>query len=193
MEIFREKGIEVLLLYDRVDEWFVAHLPEFQDKKIVSIAKGELDLGKLSEEEKKSHDKDSEEFKSLVERISKELGDKVQEVRVSSRLKNSPACIVTEESGMSTNLNRLLKEAGQEVPELKPILEINPSHPILMSLKEEGDDGRINDWSNILLDQATLAEGGILENPSEFVQRLNEMLLSLTGNASKIWTPNSEK
>ncbi len=182
LEIFRRKGIEVLLLDERVDEWLVSHLTEFDGKPLQSVAKGDLDLGKLADEaEKKAQEEQAAEFKDLTERIAKALGEKVKAVRVTHRLTGSPACLVSEQYGLSMNLERLLKAAGQKVPSSKPILEINPSHPIVEGLKSEADESRFSDWSQLLFDQALLAEGGQLEDPASFVKRLNELMLALAG------------
>jgi molecular chaperone HtpG len=178
LEIFRKKGIEVLLLSDRVDEWLVSGLTEFEGKKLQSVAKGDLDLGSLEDESEKEAQKQAEdEFKDLVEKIKSTLGeDKVKEVRVTHRLTDSPACIVTGENDMSANLERLLKAAGQNAPSTKPVLEINPQHSLVTRLKGESDDARFADWANLLFDQALLAEGGQLEDPASFVKRLNSLL-----------------
>jgi len=182
LEIFRAKGIEVLLLSDRVDEWVVSNLPEFDGKQLVSVAKGALDLGKLGDEEKQAQEKEASEHKELAERIKSALGDKVKEVRVTLRLTDSPACLVADEHAMSMNLERMLKAAGQKVPSSSPILEINTRHPIVRRLENESDEQRFGDWSSILLDQATLADGGSLDDPSSFVKRLNSLMLTLSGN-----------
>jgi molecular chaperone HtpG len=178
LEIFRKKGIEVLLLSDRVDEWLVSGLTEFEGKKLQSVAKGDLDLGSLEDESEKEAQKQAEdEFKDLVEKIKSTLGeDKVKEVRVTHRLTDSPACIVTGENDMSANLERLLKAAGQNAPSTKPVLEINPQHSLVTRLKSESDDARFADWANLLFDQTLLAEGGQLEDPASFVKRLNSLL-----------------
>jgi molecular chaperone HtpG len=182
LEIFRKKGIEVLLLYERVDEWLAASLTEFDGKPLRSVAKGDLDLGKLADEaEKKEQGQQAAEYKDLTDKIRKTLGEKVKEVRVTHRLTGSPACLVSDQYGMSMNLERLLKAAGQKVPASKPILEINPTHPIVQGLKYESDESRFSDWSHILFDQALLAEGGQLEDPASFVKRLNELMLALAG------------
>ena len=178
LEIFRKKGIEVLLLSDRVDEWVSSNLTEFDGKQLTSIAKGDLDLGKLADEDRKEQEKLAGEHKELVEKIRKSLGEQVKEVRATMRLTSSPACLVADQHGMSAHLERMLKAAGQAVPGSKPILEINPSHPLVQRLKHEGDEGRFGDWSRILFDQAMLAEGGQLEDPASFVKRLNELLLT---------------
>jgi molecular chaperone HtpG len=180
LEIFRKKGIEVLLLADRVDEWLVGSLPEFDGKKLQSVSKGDLDLGKLEDEAEKEEQKKAEdEFKPLVERIQQALGDKVKEVRVTHRLTDSPACLVTGEHDMSANLERLLKAAGQSSPGTKPTFEINPTHGLLNRLKNETDETRFADLSALLFDQALLAEGGQLEDPASFVRRLNGLLVQL--------------
>jgi molecular chaperone HtpG len=191
LEIFRKKGVEVLLLYDRVDEWAMANLTEFEGKKLQSVAKGDLDLGKLQDDaDKKEQEKEAGEFKELTDKIGKTLGDKVKEVRVTHRLTASPACLVSDQWGMSMNLERLLKAAGQKVPDSKPVLEVNPHHPLVQGLKYESDQTRFADWSHILFDQAVLAEGGQLDDPAVFVKRLNELMLALAGGAGpKIWTP----
>ena len=191
LEIFRKKGLEVLLLYDRVDEWAMANLTEFEGKKLQSVAKGDLDLGKLQDDaDKKEQEKEAGEFKELTDKIGKTLGDKVKEVRITHRLTASPACLVSDQWGMSMNLERLLKAAGQKVPDSKPVLEVNPHHPLVQGLKYESDQMRFADWSHILFDQAVLAEGGQLDDPAVFVRRLNELMLALAGGAGpKIWTP----
>jgi molecular chaperone HtpG len=184
LEIFRKKGIEVLLLAERVDEWLVSHLTEFDGKSLQSVAKGDLDLGKLADEqEKQEQEKQAGEYKELTDKIAKALGEKVKEVRVTHRLTGSPACLVSDQYGMSMNLERLLKAAGQKVPAAKPILEINPTHPIVQGLKYEADEQRFGDWSHILFDQSLLAEGGQLEDPASFVKRLNDLMLTLAGKA----------
>jgi molecular chaperone HtpG len=179
LEIFRKKGIEVLLLSDRVDEWVGSNLSEFDGKPLVSVARGDLDLGKLADEDKKEQEKEAGEYKALIEKIGKSIGDRVKQVRVTFRLTSSPACLVAEEHGMSANLERMLKAAGQQVPGSKPILEINPHHPLVQRLKQETDEARFGDWSHILFDQALLAEGGQLDDPATFVKRLNELLLTI--------------
>ena len=184
LEIFRKKGLEVLLLSDRVDEWVASNLTEFEGKPFASVAKGDLDLGKLADEEKQEQEKETGDYKELMERIGKELGDKVKDVRVTFRLTSSPACIVAEEHGMSQNLERMLKAAGQNVPGSKPILEINPHHPLVQRLKHEAEGKRFGDWSHILFDQALLAEGGQLEDPGTFVKRLNDLMLEMTAPPS---------
>ncbi|HUU73591.1 MAG TPA: molecular chaperone HtpG [Burkholderiales bacterium] len=183
LEIFRSKGIEVLLLSDRVDEWVVSNLNEFDGKQLVSVAKGALDLGELGDEEKQAQEKEATEHKELTERVQKALGDRVKEVRVTLRLTDSPACLVADENAMSMNLERMLKAAGQQVPSSAPILEINTRHPIVEKLSAESDEARFGDWSSILFDQATLADGGTLEDPSAFVKRLNGLMLTLSGSA----------
>lgn len=181
LEIFRKKGIEVILLSERVDEWLATNLTEFEGKSLQSVAKGSLDLGGLEDEsEKKEQEKEAGEYKDLTERIKGVLGEQVKEVRVTLRLTESPACLVSESHDMGGNLERLLKSAGQKVNHAKPILEINPHHPMVQRLKYEEE--RFVDWSHILFDQALLAEGGQLEDPAGFVKRLNELLLSTTLN-----------
>jgi molecular chaperone HtpG len=192
LEIFRKLGVEVLLLYDRVDEWVVSLLTEFDGKPLQSVAKGGLDLSKLGgEAEQQAQEKNAGEHKGLVERIQNVLKDRASAVRVTSRLTDSPSCLVSDEHGMSTHLERMLKAAGQNVPGSKPILEINPQHPIVQRLASESDEQKFSDWSHILFDQAMLAEGGQLEDPASFVKRLNEVMLTLAGGTSRIWTPGS--
>ncbi len=180
LEIFRKKGIEVLLLSDRVDEWVTGHLTEFEGKQLQSVAKGGLDLGKLEDEaEKKEAEQAADEYKELLEKIKASLGEKIKEVRVTHRLTDSPSCIVADEHDMGGNLARILKAAGQKAPEMKPILEINPKHPAVQRLKYE--ETRFDDWANLLLEQATLAEGGTLDDPAGFVKRINELMMALSG------------
>jgi molecular chaperone HtpG len=184
LEIFRKKGVEVLLLSDQIDEWLGTHLNEFEGKPLQSVTKGQLDLGHLeNEEEKQATAKASDQFKPIVERIKNTLGEKVKEVRVTHRLTTSPACLVADEHAMDASLERLLKSAGQHIMGNKPIMEINPEHLIIKALKEETDEKRFNDWVFILFDQALLSEGGQLDDPGAFVKRLNEMFISM-GNLS---------
>ncbi len=182
LEIFRKKGIEVLLLSDRVDEWLMSNLTEFDGKPLKSVAKGGLDLGALEDEAEKTAQKEAEEsMKPLVERIKTTLGERVKDVRVTHRLTDSPACLVTGEGDMSANLERLLKAAGQAAPTVKPTLEINPTHALVTRLDSEADDARFADWANLLFEQALLAEGGQLDDPASFVRRLNGLLAMLPG------------
>ena len=179
LEIFKKKGIEVLLLSDRVDEWVVGHLTEFEGKSLQSVAKGGLDLGKLEDEaEKKEAEKAADEYKELLEKVKSALGDKVKDVRVTYRLTDSPSCLVSDEHDPSGNLARLLKAAGQKAPDVKPILEINPQHPAVMRLKYE--EARFDDWVTLLFEQATLAEGGQLDDPAGFVKRINDLMMALS-------------
>ena len=180
LEVFRKKGIEVILLADPVDEWWLGSLHEFEGKKLQSVAKGDLDLGALADEaEKKEQEKAADEFKPLVERIKSALGDKVKEVRITHRLTDSPACLVVDERDLSGNLERMLKAAGQKVGRTAPILEINPAHPLIEKLKAETHELQFADWSHVLFDQSLLAEGGQLEDPAGFVKRLNALVLKL--------------
>ena len=185
LEVYRKNDIEVLLLCDDVDEIAMMHLGEYQGHQLQSVTNGDLDLGDLikrDEDDDESSNEDSHE--GLVERIKASLGERVQEVRVTDRLTSSPACLVAGEHEMSAHLERLLKASGQNVPNQKPILEINPNHGIVKTLTREDDDGRFNDWTKILFDQALLSEGGQLEDPSGFVRRLNQMLAELYANNS---------
>ena len=179
LEIFRKKGIEVLLLSERVDEWVTGNLTEFDGKQLQSVAKGGLDLGKLEDSaDKEETEKAADEYKELLEKIKTTLGEKVKDVRVTHRLTDSPSCLVADEHDLGGNLARILKAAGQKAPESKPILEINPKHPAVQRLKYE--ESRFDDWANLLLEQATLAEGGSLEDPAGFVKRINDLMLALS-------------
>jgi molecular chaperone HtpG len=180
LEIFRKKGVEVLLLTDRVDEWMLSFMHDFEGKELHSVAKGGLDLGAMEDEaEKKEHAETETQYQDLVGKMKEALADKAKEVRVTFRLTDSPACLVADENELSGNLLRMLKAAGQAAPESKPILEINPQHPLVMRLKyEDAASDKFKDWSHILFDQALLAEGGTLSDPASFVKRMNEMLLS---------------
>ena len=176
LEIFKKKNVEVLLLTDRVDEWMLSFLTEFEGKELASVAKGELDLGGMENEaEKKHHEETEAQYKELVEKMKKGLEGKAKDVRITSRLTDSPACLVADEHDLSGNLLRMLKASGQQAPASQPILEINPDHPLVQRLKYE--DGKFDEWTQILFDQALLAEGGTLQDPGAFVQRLNRMLL----------------
>ena len=178
LEIFKQKNIEVLLLSDRVDEWLVSSLHEFDGKKLQSIAKGDLDLGKLDTEEQKAEkEKIEKEAKSIVEKIKKSLGDKVKEVKVTHRLTNSPACLVVGEHDISGNLERILKAAGQSTPENKPILEVNPNHELIKKLENIKENQLFNDYSSVIFDQAILAEGGQLDDPIGYVNKVNKFLI----------------
>jgi molecular chaperone HtpG len=177
LEIFRKKGIEVLVMWDRVDEWMLSHLREFDGKQLVSVAKGGLDLESLADEAEKKHQSEvAEQFKPLVERIQEVLKDRVKEVRVTARLVDSPSCVVVGQNELSPHLQRLLKSAGQEAPSILPVLEINPEHAIVAKLKSaEGD--AFNDWAALLLEQAMLADGSQVPDPAAFVRRVNKLLL----------------
>jgi molecular chaperone HtpG len=178
LEIFRKKGIEVLLLSDKVDEWLLGSLTEFDGKKLQSIAKGDLDLGDLeTETEKEIQKKIEEEAKSLIERVKNTLGDAVKEVRVTHRLTDSPACLVAGEHDLSGNLARILKAAGQNAPEAKPILELNPTHKLVKRLEAETEETKFADLAHLVFDQALLAEGGQLDDPAAFVKRMNALLV----------------
>ncbi|MCK2045155.1 molecular chaperone HtpG [Chromohalobacter salexigens] len=178
LEIFRKKGIEVLLLHDRIDEWLMSHLTEYDGKSLVDVAKGDLDLDEMAdEEEKKAQEETAKAKASLLERVKAALGDEVQEVRVTHRLTDSPACVVLSEHDMGYQMRRLMEAAGQPLPEVKPILELNPEHGLVTRL-ESADDARFDDLARILLDQAIIAEGGHLEDPATYVQRLNKLLSS---------------
>ena len=179
LEIFKKKGIEVLLLTESVDEWWLGQFEEFEGKKLVSVAKGDLDLGSLADEaEKKAQEQTAEELKPLLEKIKASLGERVKDVRVTHRLTDSPACLVVDENELSGNLERMLKAAGQKINASKPILEINPTHPLLEKLKAGVAENEFSDWSHLLFEQSLLAEGGQLEDPAGFVKRLNTLILN---------------
>ncbi|MDP5291362.1 molecular chaperone HtpG [Oceanimonas sp. CHS3-5] len=178
LEIFRKKGIEVLLMWERVDEWLMNHLNDFKDKQFVSVTKGELDLGELDDEEtKKAREEAKEALKPLLERVQTALGDEVKEVRLTHRLTSTPSCVVAGEHDMSTQMIKLMRAAGQPVPEQKYILELNPEHSLVKKLESLGEGEQFNEWSQLLLEQAQLAEQGGLKDPAAFVARVNRLLL----------------
>lgn len=180
LEIFRKKGIEVLLLSDPIDEWVTGQLSEFDGKPLQSVNKGRLDLGDIQDEaEKRQDERNNKDFDKLGKRIKKALGEQVKEVRASSRLTTSPACLVSDEHDMGRHLEQILKASGQNTPGARPILEINPAHPVLQKIDNEPDEDRFADWSQILFDQALLSEGGQLQDPAGFVSKLNGLIVSL--------------
>jgi len=182
LEIFRKKGIEVILMHDRIDEWLMSHLPEFDGHQFQDISRGELDLGKLEDkEDKEEQEKTEKEFVKLVSRIKENLGDKVKEVRVTHRLTDSPACLAVDDHDMGMQMRKIMEASGQVVPETKPIFEVNPTHPLVVKLDEETDEDRFGDIVSILFGQAGLADGVQLENPADFSTRLNKLLLELVG------------
>ncbi|WP_372882079.1 molecular chaperone HtpG [Psychromonas sp.] len=179
LEVLRKKGIEVLLLSDRIDEWLLSHLPEYQDKTFTSVTQGDLDLGKLdSEEEKKEQEKQETEFASFIERVKTVLGDKVKDVRLTHRLTSTPSCIVADSDDMSTQMAKLMAQMGQPVPASKPIFELNPEHVMVVKLADMADEELFAQWSELLLEQAILSEKGSLDDPSQFVGRINKLLLA---------------
>jgi molecular chaperone HtpG len=180
LEVFRKKGIEVLLLSDRVDDWLMNHLQEFDGKQFQDVARGALDLATDSEEDKAAQEKLEKESEALVERLGKVLEDKVAEVRATARLTDSAACLVVGEFDMGAQMRRIMEQAGQPVPESKPILEINPGHPLVSMLDQESDEDRFADLANIVFDQAHLAEGGQLDDPAGYVGRMNKLLLEMS-------------
>lgn len=181
LEIFKKKGLEVVLLHDRIDEWLVSHLAEFDGKQFQDVAKGELDLGDMEDTEEKQHQEETEkEFKDLVEKIAELLAEDVEEVRMTHRLTESPACLVVSEDDMGMQMRRVLESAGQAVPENKRIFELNPDHPLVQKLNDEPDSDRFNDLARVLYDQAQLAEGSQLDEPATYVTRLNKLLLELS-------------
>ena len=182
LEIFRKKGLEVLLMHERIDEWLVGYLTEFEGKSLQSIAKGDLDLGSLEDEADKQHKEEAtKELAPLIDRIKAALGDKVSEVKVSVRLTDSPACIVSDSFGMTRTMERIMKSAGQNVPTSKAVFEINPDHPLVVRLNGESDESRFKDLAELLFDQAVLSEGAQLEDPAAFVKRVNALLTSALG------------
>ncbi|WP_461536686.1 molecular chaperone HtpG [Spongorhabdus nitratireducens] len=181
LEVFRKKGIEVLLLSDRIDEWLMSHLTEFDGKQFEDVGRGDLDLGKLNDEDdKKAQEESAKANEDLVKRIQNVLGDDVDEVRVTHRLTDSPACLVAGQNDMGMQMKRILQAAGQDVPESKPVFEINPEHPLVIKLDNEPDEDRFADLTRVVFDQANLAAGGQLEDPASYVQRLNKLLLELS-------------
>jgi len=181
LEVFKKKDIEVLLLTDRVDEWLVSHFTDYKDKHLQSVAKGELDLGELEDkEDKEKVEKAAEEHKHLIERVKTALGEAVKEVRVSSRLTDSPACLVVGDYDMSQNLARVLKQLGQDAPMPTPVIEVNLEHPLLQRMDNEADEEKFGELARLVFDQALLAEGGQLEDPAGFVHRLNRLMLDLS-------------
>jgi molecular chaperone HtpG len=181
LEVLRKKGIEVLLLADRVDEWLMDHLREFDGKSFRNVARGELDLGTVqTDEEKKAQEGLSKEHAAIVERIKKALEERVSDVRVTTRLADSPACLVLGEHDMGAQMRRILEAAGQKAPPVKPVLEINPAHPLLARIESTSEAATFNDLAMLLFEQATLAEGGQLPEPAMFVQRLNRLLLAMS-------------
>ena len=180
LEIFKKKGIEVLLLSDPVDEWLTSHVTEFDGKPLQSVNKGELDLGDIQDEaEKKEDDKKNKDYDKLAKRIKDVLEEKVKEVRATSRLTTSPACLVIDENDMGRHMEQILKASGQSLPDSKPILEINPDHPIVKKIDNEANEELFADWSHIIFDQALLSEGGQLEDPATFVHKLNTLIITL--------------
>lgn len=177
LEIFRKKGVEVLLLTDPVDEWLVSHLNEYEGKQLQSVAKGDLDLGDLEDEaEKKDREQTESEFKGFLDKVKEALGDRVKEVRLSHRLTDTPSCLVVEAYEMNMGMQRMLKAAGHAVPQSKPVFELNPEHPLVAQLKEGGQKGAFDEWVTLFYEQALLAEGGQLDDPHAFVKRLNALL-----------------
>lgn len=181
LEVFRKKGIEVLLFTDRIDEWLMSHLTEFDGKHFQNVSKGDLDLGSMdTEEEKEEQEKLAKDNEGLVERVKEALGDKVNEVRTTHRLTDSPACLVVNEHEMGEQMRRMMEQAGQAMPETKPIFELNPAHSLVVKLDHEVDEDRFKELTSILFDQARLAEGGQLDDPASYVHRLNKLLLELS-------------
>ena len=181
LEVFKKKDIEVLLLTDRVDEWLVSHFTDYQGKHLQSVAKGQLDLGELEDkDDKEKVEKAAEEHKHLIERVKTALGETVKEVRVSSRLTESPACLVVDDYDMSQNLARVLKQMGQDAPMPTPIIEINLEHPLVQRMDSEADEDKFSELAKLVFDQSLLAEGGQLDDPAGFVHRLNRLMLDMS-------------
>jgi molecular chaperone HtpG len=180
LEIFKKKGIEVILMTDRIDEWLMGHLTEFDGKQFQDVARGQLDLGKLDSKKEKNKQKNvEEEYASLVERVSKLLNSRVKEVRVSHRLTDSAACLAVDDNDMGLQMRKIMEASGQSVPETKPILELNPQHPLVIRLDKEQDEERFGDIAAVLFGQASLAEGGQLSDPADFTSKLNKLLLQI--------------
>ncbi len=179
IELLRKKGIEVILMSERIDEWLINHLTEYKDKKLHSVTRGELELGDLEDkEEKEAQEKLAADSEALVKRVSEALGDKVKEVKVTTRLTDTPACVVAGEGEMSTQMIKLMEAAGQSVPEVKPTFELNPSHPLVEHMNDMQDEQAFADWSDLLLQQALLSEKGSLADPSSFIKLMNKMLMT---------------
>ena len=177
LEVFRKKGIEVLLMTDRVDEWALSFLTEFEGTPLQSVAKGAVDLGKLQDEsEKQAAETAAEQFKPTLAKLKEALKDVAEDVRVTTRLVDSPACLVVQDEGMSLQLSRMLKQAGQPAPVVKPILEVNPAHRLVKRLADDSSAVHFNDLAHILFDQALLAEGGLPDDPASYVRRVNALL-----------------
>jgi molecular chaperone HtpG len=180
LEVFRKKGVEVLIMSDRIDEWMMGYLNEYDGKQFQDVARGDLDLGEVETEEDKKHQEEAEkEHKDLLERIKTALDDRVQDVRVTKRLTDSPACLVVGEFDMGAQMKKIMEAAGQKVPDAKPIFEINVDHPLVLRLEAEQGEDRFKELSAVLLDQATLASGEQLQDPGAYVTRLNRLLLEL--------------
>jgi molecular chaperone HtpG len=181
LEVFTKKSVEVLLLSDHIDEWVVNSLPEFEGKKLQSVSKGDLDLGKLADEDtKKQQEQLDKDYADLITRVKKVLENKVSDVRLTYRLTTSPSCIVSDDSGMGLQMQRMLEAAGHKMPAAKPIFELNPEHKLVQKLNGVTDEEKFSEWSHVLYDEALLAEGGSLEDPAQFVQRLNKLLVELS-------------
>ena len=181
LEIFRKKGIEVLLMGDRIDEWLMSHLTEFDEKSLQSIARGALDLGDLEDDEsKKAQEEAEKQVEGLTERVKEVLGDTVKDVKFTHRLTDSPACVVADEFGMSTQMRKMMMSAGQQVPDIQYSLELNPEHALVKLLADVQDEDQFGKWSQVLFDQAALSEQGNLKDPASFVQNLNSLLMSLS-------------
>jgi len=183
LEVFRKKGIEVLLLTDRIDEWLMGYLTEFDGRSFVDIARGDLDLGTLdSAEEKQAQEQAAQDKQDLVARITEALGDEVAEVRVSQRLTDSPAILAIGRDDLGLQMRQILEASGQKLPDAKPVFEFNPTHPLIGKLEAEQDKGRFGELAHVLFDQAALAAGDTLKDPAGYVRRLNKLLLELSGS-----------
>tara|TARA_B100001971_G_C18055202_1_gene464918 strand:- start:241 stop:867 length:627 start_codon:yes stop_codon:yes gene_type:complete len=184
LEIFRKKGIEVLLMSDRIDEWMMNYLHEFNGKHMQNLSKTNLEEENLlDEEEKKQQEAVAEESKDLIERLKKSLENEVSEVKATQRLTESPACLVLNSFDMGIQMREIMKAAGQALPDSKPILEINPNHPLIEQLEKEDQEDRFKDFALVIFEQATLAEGGSLSDPADYVRRMNKLLLELSSKS----------
>ena len=180
LEIFRKKGIEVLLMHERMDEWMMGHLTDFDGKNFQSATRGDLDLTDMEDEEtKKAQEETEKEYQSFIDRVKESLGDQVKEVRVSHRLTNSPSCVVAGENDMGAQMAKLMESMGQAAPDNKPVFELNPEHDLVKLVADEQDDDQFKQWTQVLLDQALLAERGNLKDPGTFVQRMNGLMMKL--------------
>ncbi|MCK5336148.1 MAG: molecular chaperone HtpG, partial [Gammaproteobacteria bacterium] len=178
LEVFRKKGIEVILMADRVDEWLVSHLTEFDGKQMVSVTRGDLDLGETdTKEEKEAHEKAQGDYKDVIEKMKEVLGADVKDIRMSSRLTDSPSCLIVDDQDMTAQMQQILQAAGQNVPTSQPILELNPDHTLVSQLKDKLETEDFSEWAHVLFDQAALTGGAEIKDMAAFVQRINKLLV----------------